>query len=184
MPLAPRRILFDKSYRALKASLITPHASTKRRATGTATCFDVPTSPRSGPPPHPKKTHYPPPAPPANPGLCPYCIEFTRTKLADLFKTGLAAITELDFIPSGNARLRDDGSIACQHGPNVRAPPWSRTSGLSRKNRSGRSHLASNAQPPPPGPLLSITRPPSPPHHITHQYCHMHPHARARRSAP
>lgn len=51
-------------------------------------------------------------------GLCPYCIEFTQTKLAELFKTGLSKIAEIDFIASGNARAGDDGEITCQHGPN------------------------------------------------------------------
>lgn len=52
--------------------------------------------------------------------LCPFCIQFAREQLADLFKTGLADIVELELIPSGNARMSGDGGageIECQHGP-------------------------------------------------------------------
>ncbi|KAI8465341.1 MAG: gamma interferon inducible lysosomal thiol reductase-domain-containing protein [Monoraphidium minutum] len=50
--------------------------------------------------------------------LCPYCIKFTLTQLSSIFENGLAEIVELEYIPAGNARLSDDGAIACQHGQN------------------------------------------------------------------
>jgi len=57
--------------------------------------------------------HLPPPPPPNS-------IKFTREGLSDLFTNGLSDITELEYIPAGNARMADDGTITCQHGELVR----------------------------------------------------------------
>ncbi|GBF93956.1 hypothetical protein Rsub_06205 [Raphidocelis subcapitata] len=78
--------------------------------------------------------------------LCPYCIKFTLEQLSSLFKNGLDRITELEYIPSGNARLGDDGTITCQHGPKVGgrvlfnlAAPWIPASEAADSNCSSGS---------------------------------------------
>uniref|UniRef100_A0A7C9DQ33 Ribonuclease T(2) n=1 Tax=Opuntia streptacantha TaxID=393608 RepID=A0A7C9DQ33_OPUST len=49
--------------------------------------------------------------------LCPYSANFIVNELATIFDNGLIDIVDLKLYPWGNARIRDDNSINCQHGP-------------------------------------------------------------------
>ncbi|CAA3000961.1 gamma-interferon-inducible lysosomal thiol reductase-like [Olea europaea subsp. europaea] len=48
--------------------------------------------------------------------LCPYCSNLIVNYLYKLFDTGIIAITQLKLIPYGNAKIRANGTITCQHG--------------------------------------------------------------------
>ncbi|XP_019178638.1 PREDICTED: gamma-interferon-inducible lysosomal thiol reductase-like [Ipomoea nil] len=48
--------------------------------------------------------------------LCPYCSRFIAKYLPQLFDTGLISITDLSFIPYGNAKIGPNATITCQHG--------------------------------------------------------------------
>jgi interferon gamma-inducible protein 30 len=48
--------------------------------------------------------------------LCPYCARFIVEKLYTIFDTGIIDITDLKLIPYGNAKIRPNGTITCQHG--------------------------------------------------------------------
>lgn len=49
--------------------------------------------------------------------LCPYSAKFIVDYLAKLFDNGLISIVDLKLFPYGNARIRSNGTITCQHGP-------------------------------------------------------------------
>eukprot|EP00850_Spirogloea_muscicola_P001950 SM000007S20910 [mRNA] locus=s7:869353:870929:- [translate_table: standard] len=49
--------------------------------------------------------------------LCPYCARFIIGELRSLFRTGLIDVVRLRIVPYGNARVLDNGTIVCQHGP-------------------------------------------------------------------
>lgn len=49
----------------------------------------------------------------------PRSAQFTLKQLAPLFTNGLAEITHLEYIPSGNARRGAGGHLTCQHGVKV-----------------------------------------------------------------
>ncbi|XP_072960314.1 gamma-interferon-responsive lysosomal thiol protein-like [Typha angustifolia] len=49
--------------------------------------------------------------------LCPYCSNFMVNYLPKIFENGLISIVDLDLIPYGNAKIRSNGTISCQHGP-------------------------------------------------------------------
>ncbi|KAL3518023.1 hypothetical protein ACH5RR_020612 [Cinchona calisaya] len=49
--------------------------------------------------------------------LCPYCSIFIVDYLYKIFNTGLIEIINLKLIPYGNAKIRPNSTIACQHGP-------------------------------------------------------------------
>ncbi|KAM0948088.1 putative gamma interferon inducible lysosomal thiol reductase GILT, Thioredoxin-like superfamily [Dioscorea sansibarensis] len=49
--------------------------------------------------------------------LCPYCSRFMVNHLPKIFDDGLISIVDLDLIPYGNARVKSNDSITCQHGP-------------------------------------------------------------------
>ncbi|XP_027184323.1 gamma-interferon-responsive lysosomal thiol protein isoform X2 [Coffea eugenioides] len=49
--------------------------------------------------------------------LCPYCANFIVNYLYKLFDTGLIEITDLKLIPYGNAKIRPNSTVVCQHGP-------------------------------------------------------------------
>lgn len=46
--------------------------------------------------------------------LCPSCSSFTANQLENIFSNGLISIVDLRFVPFGNAKILDDGSIDCQ----------------------------------------------------------------------
>lgn len=48
--------------------------------------------------------------------LCPYCSRFIVKYLYTIFDTGIIDITDLKLIPYGNARIKPNGTITCQHG--------------------------------------------------------------------
>lgn len=48
--------------------------------------------------------------------LCPYCENFIVNYLYKLFDNGLISIVDLKFSPYGNAKIRSNGTIVCQHG--------------------------------------------------------------------
>ncbi|EFH47170.1 predicted protein [Arabidopsis lyrata subsp. lyrata] len=48
--------------------------------------------------------------------LCPYCAEFIVNHLPKIFETGLISSIDLQLVPWGNAVIRPDGTILCQHG--------------------------------------------------------------------
>ncbi|CAH2074629.1 unnamed protein product, partial [Thlaspi arvense] len=48
--------------------------------------------------------------------LCPYCAEFIVNHLTKIFESGLISAIDLQLVPWGNAVIRPDGSILCQHG--------------------------------------------------------------------
>ncbi|XP_020585834.1 gamma-interferon-inducible lysosomal thiol reductase-like [Phalaenopsis equestris] len=50
--------------------------------------------------------------------LCPYSANFIVNYLAKIFENGIIDIVDLDLVPYGNARLKANGTITCQHGPN------------------------------------------------------------------
>ncbi|ONK62663.1 uncharacterized protein A4U43_C07F6570 [Asparagus officinalis] len=50
--------------------------------------------------------------------LCPYCSNFIVNYLAKIFDAGLIDIVDLKMIPYGNAKIKPNGTISCQHGPN------------------------------------------------------------------
>ncbi|XP_068637064.1 gamma-interferon-responsive lysosomal thiol protein-like [Aristolochia californica] len=49
--------------------------------------------------------------------LCPDSSNFIVNHFANIFKNGLLDIVDLKLVPYGNARLRSNDSISCQHGP-------------------------------------------------------------------
>lgn len=49
--------------------------------------------------------------------LCPYSANFIVNELAIIFENGLIDIVNLKLYPWGNAKIRGDNSIDCQHGP-------------------------------------------------------------------
>ncbi|KAJ8440209.1 hypothetical protein Cgig2_023974 [Carnegiea gigantea] len=49
--------------------------------------------------------------------LCPYSANFIANELATIFDNGLIDIVDLKLYPWGNAKIRGDNSINCQHGP-------------------------------------------------------------------
>lgn len=49
--------------------------------------------------------------------LCPYSANFIVNELATIFDNGLIDIVDLKLSPWGNAKIRGDNSINCQHGP-------------------------------------------------------------------
>lgn len=65
--------------------------------------------------------HLPPPP------LSSSGANLTAVQLADMMgDPGLSRIMHLDYIPYGNARMQEDGTIQCQHGPRwaARMPRW------------------------------------------------------------
>ncbi|KAL5580669.1 hypothetical protein UlMin_013111 [Ulmus minor] len=50
--------------------------------------------------------------------LCPDSVEFIVNDLVKLFKYGFVPLINLNLVPYGNAKLRSNNSIVCQHGPN------------------------------------------------------------------
>ncbi|KAF3331800.1 gamma-interferon-inducible lysosomal thiol reductase isoform X1 [Carex littledalei] len=48
--------------------------------------------------------------------LCPFCSNFIVNYLAKIWDNGLISIVDLELIPYGNARIRSNGTITCQHG--------------------------------------------------------------------
>ncbi|XP_058110392.1 gamma-interferon-responsive lysosomal thiol protein isoform X2 [Magnolia sinica] len=50
--------------------------------------------------------------------LCPYSANFIVNYLAKIFSNGLIDIVDLNLVPYGNARLKSNHTITCQHGPN------------------------------------------------------------------
>ncbi|KAJ9543604.1 hypothetical protein OSB04_023311 [Centaurea solstitialis] len=48
--------------------------------------------------------------------LCPYCENFIVNYLYEIFDNGLISIVDLKFSPYGNAKIRSNGTIVCQHG--------------------------------------------------------------------
>ncbi|XP_059626435.1 gamma-interferon-responsive lysosomal thiol protein-like [Cornus florida] len=49
--------------------------------------------------------------------LCPYCSNFIVNYLTRLFDTGLISVVDLKLVPYGNAKIRSNNTITCQHGP-------------------------------------------------------------------
>ncbi|PNX90600.1 gamma-interferon-inducible lysosomal thiol reductase, partial [Trifolium pratense] len=49
--------------------------------------------------------------------LCPYCANFIVNYLPQVFEQDLISIVDLKLVPWGNAKLRDNSTIVCQHGP-------------------------------------------------------------------
>ncbi|KAI0531208.1 hypothetical protein KFK09_000761 [Dendrobium nobile] len=49
--------------------------------------------------------------------LCPYSANFIVNYLAKIFDNSIIDIVDLDLIPYGNAKLKANGTITCQHGP-------------------------------------------------------------------
>ncbi|KAL0390101.1 UNVERIFIED_CONTAM: Cinnamoyl-CoA reductase 1 [Sesamum calycinum] len=50
--------------------------------------------------------------------LCPYCSNLIVNYLYKLFDSDLISITDFKLVPYGNAKIRPNGTITCQHGPN------------------------------------------------------------------
>ncbi|QCD77831.1 gamma-interferon-responsive lysosomal thiol protein-like [Vigna unguiculata] len=50
--------------------------------------------------------------------LCPYSANFIVNHLPKIFTTDLIPVVDLKFVPWGNAKLRPNATINCQHGPN------------------------------------------------------------------
>ncbi|KAG8387664.1 hypothetical protein BUALT_Bualt02G0044900 [Buddleja alternifolia] len=48
--------------------------------------------------------------------LCPYCSNLIVNYLYKLFDSDLISITDLKLIPYGNAKIKPNGTIVCQHG--------------------------------------------------------------------
>lgn len=48
--------------------------------------------------------------------LCPYCSNLIVNYLPELFNTDLITITDFKLVPYGNAKIRADGTVTCQHG--------------------------------------------------------------------
>ncbi|KAI3526303.1 hypothetical protein L1887_05551 [Cichorium endivia] len=48
--------------------------------------------------------------------LCPFCENFIVNSLSKLFDNGLISIVDLKLSPYGNAKIRSNGTIVCQHG--------------------------------------------------------------------
>ncbi|XP_023764285.1 gamma-interferon-responsive lysosomal thiol protein [Lactuca sativa] len=48
--------------------------------------------------------------------LCPFCENFIVNYLYKLFDNGLISIVDLKLSPYGNAKIRSNGTIVCQHG--------------------------------------------------------------------
>nr|AFK37977.1 unknown [Medicago truncatula] len=49
--------------------------------------------------------------------LCPYCANFIVNYLPQIFQHDLTSIVDLKLVPWGNAKLRGNSTIVCQHGP-------------------------------------------------------------------
>ncbi|KAL5580668.1 hypothetical protein UlMin_013110 [Ulmus minor] len=49
--------------------------------------------------------------------LCPFCADLIVNDLAKLFKSDVISIVDLKLVPYGNARVKSNNSITCQHGP-------------------------------------------------------------------
>ncbi|KAL8057616.1 hypothetical protein ABFX02_04G195000 [Erythranthe guttata] len=48
--------------------------------------------------------------------LCPYCSNLIVNYLGKLFDSDLLSITDFKLIPYGNAKIKPNGTITCQHG--------------------------------------------------------------------
>ncbi|KAH6766283.1 Thioredoxin superfamily protein [Perilla frutescens var. hirtella] len=48
--------------------------------------------------------------------LCPYCSNLIVNHLYKIFESDLISITDLKLIPYGNAKIKPNGTIVCQHG--------------------------------------------------------------------
>ncbi|KAI3682506.1 hypothetical protein L1987_82534 [Smallanthus sonchifolius] len=48
--------------------------------------------------------------------LCPYCEFFILNYLYKIFDNGLISIVDLKLSPYGNAKIRSNGTVVCQHG--------------------------------------------------------------------
>ncbi|XP_057782598.1 gamma-interferon-responsive lysosomal thiol protein-like [Salvia miltiorrhiza] len=48
--------------------------------------------------------------------LCPYCSNLIVNYLYKIFESDLISITDLKLIPYGNAKIKSNGTIVCQHG--------------------------------------------------------------------
>ncbi|KFK23482.1 hypothetical protein AALP_AAs46213U000200 [Arabis alpina] len=48
--------------------------------------------------------------------LCPSCQDFIVDDLVKIFATDLHTITDLKFVPFGNAKISGDSTVTCQHG--------------------------------------------------------------------
>ncbi|KAG0496026.1 hypothetical protein HPP92_000635 [Vanilla planifolia] len=48
--------------------------------------------------------------------LCPYSAKFIVNYLSKIFDNGLIDVVDLDLVPYGNARIKSNGTIICQHG--------------------------------------------------------------------
>ncbi|XP_047090327.1 gamma-interferon-responsive lysosomal thiol protein-like [Lolium rigidum] len=49
--------------------------------------------------------------------LCPASADFVVNHLAKIFKDGLLDAADVNLVPYGNAKVRVNGAISCQHGP-------------------------------------------------------------------
>ncbi|XP_034687975.1 gamma-interferon-responsive lysosomal thiol protein isoform X2 [Vitis riparia] len=49
--------------------------------------------------------------------LCPYSANFIINYLVKIFENGLISIVDLNLVPFGNAKIRGNNTIDCQHGP-------------------------------------------------------------------
>ncbi|GFP84237.1 gamma-interferon-inducible lysosomal thiol reductase [Phtheirospermum japonicum] len=49
--------------------------------------------------------------------LCPYCSNLIVNYLYKLFDSDIISITDLKLIPYGNAKIKPNSTITCQHGP-------------------------------------------------------------------
>ncbi|XP_045825027.1 gamma-interferon-responsive lysosomal thiol protein-like [Trifolium pratense] len=49
--------------------------------------------------------------------LCPYSADFIVNDLPKIFEPDLFSIVDLKLVPWGNAKLRPNSTITCQHGP-------------------------------------------------------------------
>ncbi|KAK9279755.1 hypothetical protein L1049_013437 [Liquidambar formosana] len=49
--------------------------------------------------------------------LCPYSANFIINYLVKIFEGGLITIVDLNLVPFGNAKIRGNNTIDCQHGP-------------------------------------------------------------------
>ncbi|PON85888.1 Gamma interferon inducible lysosomal thiol reductase GILT [Trema orientale] len=49
--------------------------------------------------------------------LCPYSANFIVNQLVKIFEDDLISIVDLKLVPYGNARVRANNTVVCQHGP-------------------------------------------------------------------
>jgi interferon gamma-inducible protein 30 len=50
--------------------------------------------------------------------LCPYSANFIVNYLVKIFEDDFISIVDLNLVPWGNARIKANNSVNCQHGPN------------------------------------------------------------------